>query len=146
MTGPGGPIHTCAWAGRAAESSATVPKPRAVRFQSFIHELLSGVSYSAAPATCRGRYRPTSGEGTSRMRQAQPDWRLRRMLHRVQGGAELGFVLVGEVGLDDGPAELPDLVQDLVSGHLPDEHAQGGGAGLERRAQLFHEVVVDPHV
>src|SRR5262249_4555597 len=58
--------------------------------------------------------------------------RLCGLLNRLQGGPELPFVFVAKVRPEDGPAEGLDLLDDFVRRHLPDQDAQGRGAGLER--------------
>src|SRR5262249_37821055 len=69
-----------------------------------------------------------------------------RLLSRSQRFTQLGFVLAAQIRLDERAAKFLKLFHDSVTGHLPDQHAQRGGAGLEGLAQLLHEVVIDANV
>src|SRR5262249_15425591 len=78
--------------------------------------------------------------------RARQSPRVLGFLNSRQGFTELRLVLIAEVGLDEGPAKLLELLHDLVRSHLPDQHAQGRGTGLECCAQFLHEIVVDADV
>src|SRR5437899_782053 len=60
----------------------------------------------------------------------------------VECRLQLGLALVAQRGLQDVPAVLADLVEDLVGRGLAHEQDDRGAALAQLRAELLHEVVV----